>query len=126
MLSENGLDRYTLKKLKFEISKQNIKGYSNLKKDDLIKLIMKYKERFQHLDDGVKRIDKSDPVKNLKDKIAFKEKKLKIKEKEMKELKKPKSKPVPKKETDKQRSERLTRVFNLIAPPVKKFKSKYL
>jgi len=38
-------------------------------------------------------------------------------------MKKTKSK---QKETDNQRSERLTRVFNLVNPPVKKFKSKYI
>ena len=43
------LHRYTLKVLKKEISKKNIKGYSKLRKKELIDLIMKNKSKFTHL-----------------------------------------------------------------------------
>ena len=43
------LKTYTLDELRKEISKTNIKGYSKLKKLDLIELMLKYKDRFKHL-----------------------------------------------------------------------------
>ena len=43
------LNRYTLKRLRSEVSKSNISNYSKLKKADLITLMIKNKERFQHL-----------------------------------------------------------------------------
>jgi len=43
------LAKHTVKKLKKEISSMNIKGYSKLRKADVIKLIIKNKSRFPHL-----------------------------------------------------------------------------
>jgi hypothetical protein len=43
------LNRYTLKVLKKEISKNNIKGYSKMRKKDVIDLMLKNKSKFSHL-----------------------------------------------------------------------------
>ena len=43
------LESHTVTDLKKEISKTNIKGYSKMKKDDVIKLMLKNKERFNHI-----------------------------------------------------------------------------
>jgi len=49
MITKEQLNIHSLKKLKQEISKTNIKGYSKLKKIDLIALMMTKPERFNHL-----------------------------------------------------------------------------
>ena len=43
------LDSYTVRELKLEISKRNIKRYSASKREDIVKLIMDNKERFHDL-----------------------------------------------------------------------------
>ena len=43
------LNSYSLSELKKEISNLNIKGYSKLKKSELIELMMKHIDRFSHL-----------------------------------------------------------------------------
>jgi len=49
MITKEQLNIHSLKKLKQEISKTNLKGYSKLKKIDLIALMMTKPERFNHL-----------------------------------------------------------------------------
>jgi hypothetical protein len=46
---ESILKSHKVADLKKEISKTNIKGYSKLKKDDIIKLMLENKERFNHI-----------------------------------------------------------------------------
>ena len=43
------LNSHTVVNLKKEISKTNIKGYSKLKKADVINLMLKHKDRFSHI-----------------------------------------------------------------------------
>jgi len=73
---EGSLNKHTVKNLKNEIAKVNIKGYSKLKKKELIKLMVSHAEKFQHLIVG---------------KIKEGEK-----EKHRKAAKKPEEKPLPK------------------------------
>ena len=62
------LKKMKVQNLKQEISKQNIKGYSKLKKADLIKLMLSRPERFEHL-----------LISNLKQKKELLEDKVKLK-----------------------------------------------
>ena len=48
------LNSHTVKTLKSEISKTNIKGYSKLKKPELVALMLKHQERFVHIKAFVK------------------------------------------------------------------------
>ena len=70
------LNRYTLKVLKKEISKNNIKNYSKLRKKELIDLIIKNKSKFTHLMKKEKYVEKKKPeikkpeVKSKKEKIV--------------------------------------------------------
>ena len=43
------LNSYSTPELKKEISKTNIKGYSKMKKADIIELMIKHKDKFSHL-----------------------------------------------------------------------------
>ena len=43
------LKSYTIAELKKEISKQNIKGYSKMKKNEVIELMMQNKDKFSHI-----------------------------------------------------------------------------
>jgi len=43
------LQSYSVNELKKEISKQNIKGYSKMKKAEIINLMMKHKDKFTYL-----------------------------------------------------------------------------
>ena len=49
MVSADILNSHPIKTLKSEISKTNIKGYSKMKKDEIIDLMLKYKSRFSHI-----------------------------------------------------------------------------
>ena len=63
------LNSYSLSELKKEISNLNIKGYSKLKKSEVIELMMKHKERFMHLKMKDKK-SKSKPAPKEKSKPA--------------------------------------------------------
>ena len=43
------LNSHSISTLKKEISKTNIKGYSKLKKSEVVDLMLKNKERFRHI-----------------------------------------------------------------------------
>ena len=43
------LNSHPVSTLKKEISKANIKGYSKMKKPELVKLMLKNKEKFHHI-----------------------------------------------------------------------------
>jgi hypothetical protein len=43
------LESYSSTELKKEISKTNIKGYSKMKKSEIVNLMLKNKDRFSHL-----------------------------------------------------------------------------
>jgi len=51
---EQILISHSVKTLKSEISKANIKGYSKMKKPELVKLMMQYEDRFKHIKPSVK------------------------------------------------------------------------
>ena len=62
-LTREILNSHPISTLKKEISKTNIKGYSKMKKDEVVELMMKNKERFGHIKKAEKRkpISKKDP-----------------------------------------------------------------
>lgn len=49
MVTKQILISHPIKTLKSEVSKTNIKGYSKMKKDEIIELMLKYKSRFSHI-----------------------------------------------------------------------------
>ena len=49
MVTKEILLSHPVKTLKSEVSKTNIKGYSKMKKDEIIELMLKYKSRFSHI-----------------------------------------------------------------------------
>ena len=53
------LNSHPVSYLKREISKTNIKGYSKMKKNEIVELMMKNKDRFHH----IKKREKSDSLK---------------------------------------------------------------
>lgn len=57
-LTREILNSHPISTLKKEISKTNIKGYSKMKKDEVVELMMKNKERFGH----IKKAEKTKPV----------------------------------------------------------------
>jgi len=87
------LESHPVSVLKKEISKTNIKGYSKMKKDEVVKLMLKYESRFKHIKMAEKK-----PVKK-----AVKA----VKKEEKKEVKKKEDKKKTKKERmEKRREER--------------------
>ena len=108
MPSREELESHAVTTLKKEISKTNIKGYSKMKKPEVVELMLKNKDRFHHIKMAEKKTKKEKPkedkpkekltstsasgkVTELKLKEAKpKKKKLVIKEKP---VEKPKSKP---------------------------------
>ena len=85
------LESYSVNELKKEISKQNIKGYSKMKKSEIINLMMKHKDKFAYL-----------KKKETKKKEEPKKKKEEQKPEPKKEMKKKEEpKPEPKKEMKK-------------------------
>jgi len=59
MLTKEILDSHPLKVLKSEIAKQNIKGYSNMKRSELTALMLKHKEKFNHIKAAQKNAPKA-------------------------------------------------------------------
>ena len=80
--------------LKKEISKTNIKGYSKMKKTQVIELMMKNKDRFSHIKMAEKK-ERKKPEKKPEKKIKLKPEKKEVKEKD----------PPPPKEAPKQKKE---------------------
>jgi len=68
MLTKEILNSHPATTLKKEISKTNIKGYSKLKKGELVELMMKNKERFSHIKKKGEET-KEEPKKKKKKKI---------------------------------------------------------
>jgi hypothetical protein len=76
------LNSHPVQTLRKEISKTNIKGYSKLKKGDLVSLMLKHKDRFHHIKSATKKkkVDmphsKDSKVKGFKsgDKVKIKRK----------------------------------------------------
>ena len=62
-LTREILKSHPISTLKKEISKTNIKGYSKMKKDEIVELMMKNKERFGHIKmaEKKKQVSKKDP-----------------------------------------------------------------
>ena len=83
MITYETLNRYTIKRLKQEISKENIKKYSHMTKDSIIKLMLKNSDKFEHL-----KINKEQD--NLLKSINEKNKKLRKAKNEIKKLMKKK------------------------------------
>ena len=75
------LSKMKVAELKKEVSKTNIKGYSKMKKSELIDLMVKNKDKFSHL--NPKKHKKKPPLKNFK---IVGEKKPKAKKLTMKEV----------------------------------------
>ena len=77
-LTKEILNSHPVGTLKKEIAKTNIKGYSKMKKDEIIELMMKHKENFGHIQkaEGKKIVLK--PPKELKESIKPKEDKPKM------------------------------------------------
>jgi hypothetical protein len=63
MLTSDILNSHPVKTLKSEISKTNIKGYSKLRKNEIIELMLKNKERFNHIK---KKGEEPKPPKKIK------------------------------------------------------------
>jgi hypothetical protein len=59
MLTKEILDSHPLKTLKSEIAKQNIKGYSTMKRPQLTDLMMKHKDKFMDLKHAEKKEKKA-------------------------------------------------------------------
>jgi hypothetical protein len=68
MLTKEILDSHPLKVLKKEIAKQNIKGYSNMKRSELTDLMLKHKEKFGHIKAAEKKAPKAKAPKEKKPK----------------------------------------------------------
>ena len=77
MPSREELESHPVTTLKKEISKTNIKGYSKMKKPEIVELMLKNKDRFHH----IKMAEKKPKEEKPKPKPAPKKKKLVIKEK---------------------------------------------
>jgi len=69
-LTRDILNSHPITTLKKEISKTNIKGYSKMKKNEVVELMMKNKERFGH----IKMAERVRKTKNVKPKSAPKPK----------------------------------------------------
>ena len=72
MVTQEILTSHPVTVLKKEISKTNVKGYSKMKKAEVINLMLKHKERFSHIKMAEMK-EKKSPVK--KDKTTKKSKK---------------------------------------------------
>ena len=59
MLTKEILDSHPLKTLKSEISKQNIKGYSTMKRPELTALMLEHKDKFDHIKHAEKKEKKA-------------------------------------------------------------------
>ena len=102
MPSREELESHPVTTLKKEISKTNIKGYSKMKKPEIVELMLKNKDRFHHIKMAEKKPKEEKPKpkpapkeEKPKPKPAPKKKKLVIKEKPKEKSKeKPKDKPL--------------------------------
>ena len=72
MLTKEILDSHPLKTLKKKIAKQNIKGYSNMKRPELTDLMMKHKDKFMDLKHAEKKEKKAPKAKAPKAKASNK------------------------------------------------------
>jgi len=80
MTTKEILNSHSISTLKKEISKTNIKGYSTMKKNEIINLMLKNKERFSHIKMNVKpkptqrptQRPKQRPTKKAVDKLVLK------------------------------------------------------
>lgn len=70
MVSAEILNSHPVSTLKKEISKTNIKGYSRMKKPELVATMMKHKERFGHIKHSGK--GKAEPKKKIPFKVKEK------------------------------------------------------
>lgn len=90
MVTHDILNSHSVATLKKEISKTNVKGYSKMKKNEVIELMMKTPERFAHITmKGKQPRKKAEPKKKtgFKTKIPESPKpKVKTKERRAKEL----------------------------------------
>ena len=68
MLTSDILNSHPVKTLKSEISKTNIKGYSKLRKNEIIELMLKNKERFNHIKKKGDIAEQPKKIKIIKDK----------------------------------------------------------
>lgn len=92
------LESHPVSVLKKEISMTNIKGYSKMKKGDLIELMMKpeHKDKFHHIEMARPKVSKKEQAKNedaFKKFIADGEAKNKLEDKPLAPPKKSKAKP---------------------------------
>ena len=78
------LSKMKVAELKKEISKTNIKGYSKMKKSELIDLMVKNKEKFTHLSKGAPA-PKVEPAKAKPKKKAEPKKKVKLTKEDLRE-----------------------------------------
>jgi len=104
MVTADILNTHSLKTLRSEISKTNIKGYSKMKKAEVVELMLKNKDRFMHIQKKGKK-EKSEPEKEQKSEPE-KKPKLKLKQKSEPE-KKPKLKLKQKSEPEKKQKLKL-------------------
>jgi len=77
------LESHPVTVLKKEISKTNIKGYSKMKKDEVVKLMLKHESRFKHIKMAEKK-----PVKRAVKAVKKAPVKKEVKKEEKKEDKK--------------------------------------
>ena len=68
MVTQEILNSHPISVLKKEISKTNVKGYSKMKKAEVINLMLKHKERFSHIKMADKKVKSSPKKKSKKDK----------------------------------------------------------
>ena len=99
------LNSHSVSTLKKEISKTNIKGYSKMKKNEIVNLMLKNKDRFTHIkmndkksNQVVKKETTKVEPKKMKKFIVKKKEEPKVEPKKMKKfIVKKKEKPKPKK-----------------------------
>ncbi len=66
---ERILKSHPVSNLKFEISKSNIKGYSKMKKAQIVELMLKNKEKFKHIKYNQEKFDREDERRMEKEKL---------------------------------------------------------
>ena len=105
------LQSYSVNELKKEISKQNIKGYSKMKKAEIINLMMKHKDKFTYL--KKKETKKKEQPKKKEEQKPEPKKVMKKKEEPKKVMKKKEEpkKEMKKKEEPKKKDEKLSDIM---------------
>ncbi len=68
MVTQEILNSHPVSVLKKEISKTNVKGYSKMKKGEVVELMLKNKDRFSHIKMADAKVRKSPAKKAKKDK----------------------------------------------------------